>query len=61
MPGPATIQYLAATEREADRRRVAADHRRAQSALVTKAAAEERSPAPRATRQPWLRRLIRPA
>jgi hypothetical protein len=55
------IQYLAATEREADRRRVAADHRRAQSVLVTKAAAEERAPALRETRRPWLRRLVRPA
>jgi hypothetical protein len=55
------IQHLAATERDADRRRAAAEHRRTQSALLTKAAAEQRVPALRATRQPWLRRLIRPA
>jgi hypothetical protein len=60
MPGLVIINYLAATEREPNRRR-AAEQRRAHSALVTKAAAEERSPALRATRAPRPRHLVRHA
>jgi hypothetical protein len=61
MPAPAIVTYLAATEREAQRRNAAAEHRRAHSALMAQAAAEERSPEYRATRQPLLRRLLRTA
>jgi hypothetical protein len=60
MPGIVIVNYRAASEREAKRRH-AADERREQSGLATKAATEARSPSPRATRQPRPRHLVRPA
>ena len=50
-----TLSHLAAAERNAGLRQAAADHRRAQSLLIAKAAAEQRSPEPRSTRAPLIR------
>ena len=55
------LSYLAANERAADLRRAAADHRRAQSALMSKATAEGRDVAIIETRKPLLRRLLHTA